>query len=189
MVNNPFVEGIQLKEKIVVHVCCGVCAIKILEYLEKDFEPTGYWYNPNIHPFNEYKTRLQTAGYVFQRTGKEIEWNLDYDITDWFNTTLPFAKDREKRCRNCYHMRLERTAQFTKERDIKIFTTTMFYSIHQDIESIKETGEKVAVDYGIKFLPLDLRQFYNEGKKIARDWHLYRQRYCGCLFSEIEREK
>ncbi|MCM8817365.1 MAG: epoxyqueuosine reductase QueH [Candidatus Omnitrophica bacterium] len=178
-----------MKEKIVVHICCGVCAIKTIEFLQRDFEVLGYWYNPNIHPYSEYKARLQTAGYVFQRIGKEIEWDFDYDITGWFNMTLPFAKDREKRCRSCYQMRLEKTAQFAKSRDIKLFTTTMFYSIHQDIEAIKEIGNRIAQRHSIEFLPLDLRQYYNEGKKITKDWLLYRQKYCGCLFSEIERER
>ncbi|MCX7705800.1 MAG: epoxyqueuosine reductase QueH [bacterium] len=177
-----------MTEKVVVHICCGVCAIKTVEFLQNDFEIIGYWYNPNIHPYEEYRKRLQTAGYVFQRLGKDIVWNLDYNIDDWFALTLPFARDRKQRCKNCYFLRLEKTAQFAKNRNIRIFTTTMFYSIHQDIEEIKKTGEDIARKYGIEFLPLDLRQHYYAGKEIAKNWHLYRQRYCGCLFSEIERE-
>lgn len=177
-----------MKEKILVHICCGVCAIKTVEFLQNDFEIVGYWYNPNIHPYSEYKARLQTAGYVFQRMGKEIEWDLEYNINTWFASALSFEGDRKQRCRNCYQIRLEKTAQFAGSKNFRIFTTTMFFSVHQDIEAIKKTGKDIEVRFGIRFLPLDLRQFYYEGKKIAKDWQLYRQKYCGCLFSELEKE-
>jgi len=177
-----------MKEKIAVHVCCGICAIKTFEFLEKNFEPAGYWYNPNIHPFEEYKKRFQTAGYVFERIGKKIEWDFSYDINQWFSMCLPVSKNKKARCAVCYQLRLEKTAQFAKQAGIRIFTTTMFYSVHQDIETIKSIGIKIAQEYNLDFLPLDLRNHYQNGQEIARKWHLYRQKYCGCLFSELERE-
>ncbi len=177
-----------MKDRIVVHVCCGICAIKTIEFIKNDFEPIGYWYNPNIHPYNEYKLRLQTAGYVFQRLKTPIEWDFQYNIIDWFTKTLPVAHDKSKRCSICYEMRLEKTALFSRNLGIKIFTTTMFSSIHQDLELIKEKGKILAARYNLEFLPLDLKQFYQEGKSIAKKWHLYSQRYCGCFFSELERE-
>ncbi|HOK80212.1 MAG TPA: epoxyqueuosine reductase QueH [bacterium] len=177
-----------MKEKIIVHVCCGICAIKTFEFLDENFEPAGYWYNPNIHPFEEYKKRFLTAGYVFQKIDKNIEWNMSYDIIQWFTRCLPVAGNKKTRCAMCYQMRLEKTAQFAKKTGVKIFTTTMFYSTHQDIETIKNTGIEIAQKYGINFLSLDIRQHYQKGQEIARNWKLYRQRYCGCLFSELERE-
>ncbi|MCM8788732.1 MAG: epoxyqueuosine reductase QueH [Candidatus Omnitrophica bacterium] len=177
-----------MKEKILVHVCCGICAIKMIEFLETQYQPIGYWYNPNIHPYAEYRMRLQTAGYVFQRLGEKIEWNLNYNVIDWFNLTVSVAKDKARRCAMCYEMRLETAVQFAKNKGIKIFTTTMFSSIHQDLETIKKRGTAIAERYNVDFLSLDLRQHQQETKKIALDWHLYRQRYCGCFFSELERE-
>lgn len=177
-----------MKEKIIVHVCCGVCAIKTIEFLENEFEVIGYWYNPNIHPYNEYRMRVQTAGYVFQRMGKDIYWDLQYDILNWFDCTMQFAKDKQRRCQECYSLRLKKTAEFSKNFSINLFTTTMFYSIHQNHDAIKKAGFSIAEEYNLKFLPLELSRFYYEGKEIAKKWHLYRQRYCGCIFSEIERE-
>ncbi|MCM8806024.1 MAG: epoxyqueuosine reductase QueH [Candidatus Omnitrophica bacterium] len=178
-----------MKEKIVIHVCCGICSIIVFDFLKNDFEPIGFWYNPNIHPYSEYIRRLQTCGYVFNRINKSIEWNLEYDIIEWFNSVLPFAKDKKIRCGKCYQLRLEKTAQFAKNAGIKIFSTTMLYSIHQDCELIKNKGFEIAEKYELTFLPLDLRQYYQKGQQIAREWKLYRQKYCGCLFSELEREK
>ncbi len=177
-----------MRERIIVHVCCGICAIETFQHLQYDFEPAGYWYNPNIHPYQEYKLRLQTAGYVFQRIKKEIEWDTRYNIFDWFSAVMPHAKEKNNRCRICYHLRLEKTAQFAKQEGIKFFTTTMFASIHQDLKAIKESGISIGEKYGVEFLPLDLTKYYQKGKQTARQWHLYRQRYCGCLFSELERE-
>ncbi|MCM8815457.1 MAG: epoxyqueuosine reductase QueH [Candidatus Omnitrophica bacterium] len=177
-----------MKEKILIHVCCGICAIKTIEFLRAEYQIVGYWYNPNIQPYAEYRMRVQTAGYVFQRSGEKIEWNLNYDVIDWLNLTLSVAKDKARRCAICYEMRLEAAAQFARNAGIKIFTTTMFSSIHQDIETIKKKGVSIAKKHNLQFLPLDLRQYQQETKNIALKWHLYRQRYCGCLFSELERE-
>ncbi len=178
-----------MKQKILVHICCGICAIKTFEHLENDFETTGYWYNPNIQPYSEYKIRLQAAGYVFQRIKKEIEWNTSYDLFDWFDVIMPYMKDKKNRCRACYEFRLEKTAQYARKNSIKVFTTTMFISIHQDLQAIEEAGKLVAKKYQIEFLPLDLRKCYQEGKKEAKKLNIYSQRYCGCIFSEIEREE
>ncbi|HPP67002.1 MAG TPA: epoxyqueuosine reductase QueH [bacterium] len=177
-----------MKDKIIVHVCCGVCAIMPFMILEETFEPRGFWFNPNIHPYKEYKKRLQNAGYVFQKLGKDIAWNMEYNIAAWFSLITPIAKNKELRCQTCYEIRLEQTAQFARENGIKIFTTTMLYSTHQDVETIKKIGQITAEKYGIEFLPMDLRSHYQQGQEIAKKWNVYRQRYCGCLFSEIERE-
>lgn len=178
-----------MKDKILVHICCGVCAIETFEFLEKEFEPAGFWYNPNIQPYNEYRLRLQAAGFVFQQMGKSVCWKTDYDVFDWFNKILPVANNKNLRCERCYEIRLEKTAQFAISSNIKIFTTTMFFSVHQNLEMIKEKGISIAKKYGIEFLPLDLRHFYQTGIEKAKKLQIYRQRYCGCLFSELEREK
>lgn len=177
-----------MKEKIIVHVCCGVCSIMTFKILEEKFEPIGFWFNSNIHPYEEYRRRLQNAGYVFQKIGKNIEWDMNYDIVGWFSSIIQVAKDKNSRCKKCYEIRLEKTAQFARQKGIKLFTTTMLYSIHQDAQSIEKIGHLMAEKYSLEFLPIDLREHYQKGQEISRRWSVYRQRYCGCLFSELERE-
>ncbi|HON06346.1 MAG TPA: epoxyqueuosine reductase QueH [Candidatus Ratteibacteria bacterium] len=177
-----------MNEKIIVHVCCGVCAITTFRFLEEKFEPIGFWFNPNIHPYEEYKKRLQNAGYVFQKLGRSIEWNIEYSIDKWFSLITPVAKNKHLRCERCYEIRLEKTAQFASEKGIRFFTTTMFYSVHQNLEAIEKIGNLIAEKYSLNFLPMDLRPYYQKGQEISKNWLVYRQRYCGCLFSELERE-
>ncbi len=176
-----------MKEKILIHICCGPCAIIPVKILEEEFEPVGFWFNPNIQPYKEYQKRLQTSGYVFKRLNKEIFWDLSYDIFSWFSSIGEQMKNGRDRCEKCYDIRLEKTAQFAKEKGFKYFTTSMLVSPYQKTASIEKVGIEVGKKYGLDFLSRDFKARYKEEKTFIKQWHLYHQNYCGCLFSEIER--
>ena len=175
-----------MKEKIVIHVCCGICALYPVKNLSENFEVIGFWYNPNIHPYKEYQIRLSTASYAFSILDKEIFFDYNYDITSWFEKIIPAEKEG-KRCELCYRIRLEKTAEFTKTKDIKYFTTTLLVSPYQSKKLIKKVGEEVAEKFGLSFYYEDFSTGYREGREMARKYGMYHQNYCGCLFSEYER--
>lgn len=175
---------------IFLHICCGNCACfpkKFLEGLEgEEFEVTGFWYNPNIHPYQEYQKRLMTTGYFALRTNLRMVWDINYNL-EAFITNLHRIFARPQRCKYCYTLRLNKTAEVAKRNGFKIFSTTLLYSIHQDHYLIREIGKKIAKKYGLKFYDCDYRKGWKEGIEISKELGLYRQNYCGCIFSEKER--
>ena len=176
-----------MKEKMVLHVCCGPCSLVPVEILQDRFDIHGYWFNPNIHPRAEYEKRLQAAGYALQRLGVPTEYNLAYDITAWFVTALGVSS-KKARCRACYEMRLFATAQYAAAHGYEIFATTMAQSPYQDFDAIAAAGDAAGRAAGVTFCREDFRMHYHKGKARAREWGIYRQNYCGCLFSELERK-
>jgi predicted adenine nucleotide alpha hydrolase (AANH) superfamily ATPase len=157
------------------------------ELLDSEFEVVGYWYNPNIHPYAEYQKRLQAAGYVFSRIHKPVEWDLEYDIRMWFEKVMEAEKSGQKRCQACYSVRLGRTAETARKMGIGVFSTTLLQSEHQDISLIIEAGECAGRFYGVRFIPRRFKDAHMEGRRRSIEWQVYRQNYCGCIFSEIER--
>jgi predicted adenine nucleotide alpha hydrolase (AANH) superfamily ATPase len=182
----PFSGEKKMKPNILIHVCCGPCAIIPVEQLQERFEVTGFWFNPNIHPWAEYEKRLHNAGYAFQRLGVPLVYDFSYNISQWFASALS-SSDKKARCRACYDIRLSATAEYAALHGFSYFTTTMAQSLFQDFDSITAAGYKAEELYGSRFLPEDFRSYYREGKGRAMEWMMYRQNYCGCLFSEVER--
>jgi predicted adenine nucleotide alpha hydrolase (AANH) superfamily ATPase len=176
-----------MEKKILIHTCCGPCAIIPIKMLEGEFEPIGFWFNPNIHPYKEYQKRLQTAGYVFKRLNREIFWDISYDIFSWFSLIIEEIKNGRDRCEKCYAIRLEKTAQFAKQNGFKYFTTSMLVSPYQKTSSIERIGKETGEKYSLIFISRDFKSHYKEEKVFIKQWQLYHQNYCGCLFSEIER--
>jgi len=172
---------------LLLHVCCGPCAIMPVELLSSEFDVHGYWYNPNIHPYEEYEKRMQAAGFVFQRLGMQMEWDLSYDIAHWFADITGEMKQGRNRCAQCYRIRLMRTAECARRLEIGCFTTTMLQSPHQDIALIEAAGREGEEATGVRFIMRDFRDSYKQGKSRTRQWGVYHQYYCGCLFSEVER--
>lgn len=176
-----------MKESLLLHVCCGNCACfpkKILE--ENGFEITGFWYNPNIHPYLEYQRRLMTAGYFAHRVNLPVIWDTSYNLEEFINN-LHGNFTSPQRCSSCYTLRLYKTAKVAYENKFKLFSTTLLYSIHQENDLIRTIGDKAAREYGIEFYYSDFRKGWQEGIKISKELNLYRQDYCGCTFSEKER--
>lgn len=172
--------------KVLMHTCCAPCSISCIEMLKNEgIVPTLYWYNPNIHPYIEYKTRRDTL----IEYSKIIDINLiveeEYGLKDFCKNTII---DLENRCSNyCYKVRLEQTAKYAKENGFDSFTTTLFVSPYQQHDKLKEICEEIAEKYNIKFLYRDFRPGFRDGQNKARELNLYMQKYCGCIFSEEDR--
>lgn len=171
---------------LLVHACCGPCSITVFTALAAEGEDfRGFYYNPNIHPLTEYLRRKEALAEVGRRLGVEIAFaDREYDPAQF----LRLAAFREKdRCRSCYALRLDRTAREAKSLGCRGFTTTLLYSKYQNHQAIRDAGEEAARAHGVEFAYWDFRPGWEEGIRLSKEWELYRQPYCGCIFSEFDR--
>lgn len=170
--------------KILVHTCCGPCLIHPSEKLEQQgFDLTSLVYNPNIHPYTEYLIRRDALlTYAKNRSISVIERSYEYH--KYLNQV---TIDPQDRCRRCYEVRMSRAAEEAARGGYDRFTTTLLVSPYQKHELIKETGEKLAERYGIEFHYDDYRPGFRDAQQQAKDLGMYRQRYCGCIYSMKER--
>ena len=179
--------------KVLLHMCCGPCSCYPVRKLRTDgHELTGYFFNPNIHPYKEFKHRLDTALEFAEKTGFDIVTDKNYDLRTFLCRALSAEKREETltekpRCRMCYAWRLHQTAVYAKENGFDAFTSTLLVSPYQLHDVIKEVAEKIAEMENIPFLYEDFRTGWDEGVEICNELGLYRQPYCGCIFSEEER--
>lgn len=172
--------------QILLHACCSNCAIYPVEVLKnKGFEIILFWYNPNIHPFSEYKLRLESLKKFQQLVNINAIYDEDYRE---FYKFLRIVVGREKeRCLVCYKMRLEKTAEQAKQLSIESFTTTLLVSPYQNFDKIVEIGSETGKYFGINFIVEDFREGFRKSMFSAKQLNLYRQKYCGCIYSEAER--
>ena len=168
-----------------IHTCCAPCSISCIKQLRAEaIAPTSFWFNPNIHPFTEYKSRRNTL----REYAKTIDLPLvEEDFYGLRTFTKAVIDDLAHRCGYCYETRLERTAQYAAEHGFDSFTTTLLISPYQNHALLQEVGEFMAQKYGVPFLYRDFRPGFREGQEEARALELYMQKYCGCIFSEEER--
>lgn len=173
--------------KLLMHTCCAPCSVYCIDSLRKEeIEPTVYWYNPNIHPYIEYKTRRDTLREYTKSIGIEAVFHEEYGLDEFCKNVVC---DLQNRCVNyCYRVRLEDTAKYAKENGYDTISTTLLVSPYQKHEFIHELGDKIAKEYGLKFLYRDFRVGFREGQAKARELGLYMQKYCGCVFSESIRK-
>jgi len=171
--------------KLLMHICCAPCTIYPLEILRSDrHDLYGLFYNPNIHPYREYKKRLDTLKTYAIQVGLSVTYTEEYDMENFLRNVAFREKDR---CRYCYYGRLQLAAHRAKEGGFGGFTTTLLYSKFQDHSMIKNIGESLAIEHKIKFYYQDFRLGWENGVKISKEMGLYRQQYCGCVYSEKER--
>lgn len=171
--------------KTLLHICCAPCSVACIELLrDEGIEPTGYWYNPNIHPVTEYRARRDTLIEYAKSIGMELHLRDDYGLRDFVRAVYPTL---ENRCGVCYDMRMLEAARFAAENGFDSFSTTLLISPYQRHELIIERAESAARVFGVEFLYRDFRPLFREGQKKAREMGLYMQKYCGCVFSEEER--
>ncbi len=171
--------------KILLHICCAPCTIYPLGILRREAgRIEGIFFNPNIHPYLEYKKRLDTVKEYAAREGLEMDVAVGYPIEDFLQKTSPMGKDR---CRHCYEIRLRYTAEHARKGFFDAFTSTLLYSRYQNHDLVRTIGEKLAREVGVPFFYRDFREGWNDGQRRARQEGIYRQRYCGCIFSEKER--
>ena len=173
--------------KVLMHTCCAPCSVYCIESLKKEnIEPILYWYNPNIHPYMEYKQRRDTLKEYSRLIGIETIFNNEYGLKEFCKNVVD---DLENRCSNyCYRVRLEQTVKYAKENGFDAFTTTLLVSPYQKHEEIKKICEELSKKYNISFLYRDFRIGFREGQVKARELGLYMQKDCGCIFSEEERD-
>ena len=171
--------------KTLLHICCAPCANQPIEVLRTDgFEVTGFWYNPNIHPFTEYRSRRNCVRDYAQRIELPMIEQNDYALRPFVREV---AADIAGRCVKCYEMRLFETARQAAEGDFDSFTSSLFISPYQNHELMRETAERAAAEFGVQFLYRDFRPYFKDGQTFAREQGFYMQKYCGCVFSEEER--
>ncbi|MCL2442221.1 MAG: epoxyqueuosine reductase QueH [Treponema sp.] len=171
--------------KLLIHCCCAPCSIACVNSLRtENIEPCLLWYNPNIHPYTEYKKRHESFSLFINEENIE-SLNIDeYGLQLFLKEVLP---NKEKRCETCYRIRLEKTASIAIQKGFDAFTTTLLISPYQDHETIKRIGEETAIKYNINFLYKDFRPLFRESQTAALAKNYYKQKYCGCIFSEEER--
>lgn len=177
------------KEDILLHVCCATCSPHVIKVLSNDFRPTIYYYNPNIHPHEEYlRRRLDIEGYVRSLGLDFIEG--DYDAYRWHYITSGLEHEHEggARCEICFKMRLNKVALFAVENGFKWFATTLTVSPHKNSRIINRVCQDLAEDYGINYYKADFKK--HDGFKIslrmAKELDFHRQHYCGCVHSSKE---
>jgi predicted adenine nucleotide alpha hydrolase (AANH) superfamily ATPase len=171
--------------RVLVHICCAHCAAYTVEHWKtQGHEVAGFWYNPNIHPFTEHRHRLESTQKLAQEIGLPLIIVDGYDMPEFFRRVTGHEDDR---CRFCFELRLAKTAALAREQDFDVFTSTLLISPHQQHDLIREIGEKTAAESGVAFLYADLRKRYSDSRHITKPMDLYRQQYCGCLYSEWER--
>ena len=171
--------------KLLLHVCCAPCSTYTLTKLrERDIDVSGYFYNPNIHPFREFKRRLDTLKEFAIQSDFELLTEDDYGLTEYLQKVV---FNEKQRCSICYDMRLQKTAELAVKTGADAFTSTLLYSRYQNHEQIISTGKSMGKKYGIEFFYEDFRKGWQEGIDKAIEMDLYRQPYCGCIYSEQER--
>ncbi|NMC51895.1 epoxyqueuosine reductase QueH [Candidatus Kuenenbacteria bacterium] len=177
-----------MKEKILFHTCCSPCACQpIEELLGGGFEVTIFYYNPNIHPEPEYKARFQELKKYLQELPVIKIIGGEYEIEQWFKKIKGFEREPErgKRCDLCYELRLKKTAAEAKKMGYEYFGSSLSISPHKKAEKISELGNKIAKEYGLKFLDRDWKKMggFQKACELSREHNFYRQNYCGCVFS------
>ncbi len=183
------------KNKLLLHVCCAPCSSSVIEYLEEKMDITLYFYNPNISDREEFFYRLsELQRFVEERPGKKFPiMTPQYDPNEFFAMAkgLEELPEGGARCFDCYDMRLRRTAQAAVEGKYDFFTTTLSVSPYKNAEKLNTVGCAIGEEYGVRYLTSDFKKKngYLRSIELSSVYNLYRQDFCGCVFSQAEAEK
>lgn len=170
---------------LLLHCCCGPCSLySTKRLLEAGRRPTLFYANPNIHPYREYEARRAGLETVARLRGLPLLCEPAYEPEEYFRRV---SHHEEERCRHCYELRLGRAAAKAVELGLPAFSTTLLISPYQDRDLLVATGRRLAAEHGLEFLAADWRTDFRAGQNEAKELGIYRQQYCGCLFSEKER--
>lgn len=171
--------------KTLLHICCGPCALYPLRVLEESgHSVTGYFYNPNIHPYKEFRRRLNSLTEFAEKSGLVLHTDKEYGLTSFLQKIV---FNERQRCQICYKIRLRKTVKFAKGNGFDSFTTTLLYSRYQKHEQIEEICKNLSREFELDFIYRDFRIGWQEGIDESISLELYRQPYCGCIYSEQER--
>ena len=172
-----------------VHICCAPCFSYPHKKLTEDgHDVVGYFYNPNIHPYQEFQRRLHCVQRYSALKPVEIIYDTKYDLESFLRGVLDYIDQDKKRCEFCIRLRLEAAAKAAADsgHDFDAFTTTLLESKYQPHELIRDIGNELGKKYGIEFYYEDFRTGWKESINLSKELELYRQKYCGCIFSEME---
>ena len=172
--------------KLLMHTCCAPCSVYCIDSLRKEgIEPTLFWYNPNIHPYIEYKTRRDCLISYAKQVEAQLIIDEEYGLDEFCRNVV---SDLKNRCVNyCYRKRLTETVRYAAKHGYDAFTTTLLVSPYQKHDELKAVCEDLAKLSGVEFVYRDFREGFRDGQNKARELGLYMQKYCGCIFSEEER--
>lgn len=185
------------KPGILLHSCCGPCSSSVLELLSKYFDVTVLWYNPNLYPEAEYDKRLETQKQLIDAIAEDgVQAKLlvePWRSEDYFSRIKGLENEPEegRRCLECFKIRLDETARIASERGFEWFCTTLTVSSRKDAVAINAIGREAEAKYGVKWLPSEFKKREGNHRSIilSEKYGLYRQEYCGCVFSLVNREK
>ncbi len=175
------------ENKILLHACCGICSGYPISMLkDMGYSPIVYFYNPNIHPEEEYQKRLEAERTLCKHFGVELIEG-EYDTEKFFECAKGLENEPEKgkRCDKCFELRLKQTAEQAKKLGITKFTTSIVISPHKNFQKLTEIGTKIASDFNLEYVAIDFKKKdgFLKTNKISKELNLYRQNYCGCMFS------
>lgn len=174
-------------KKIILHACCAICSgypISLLK--DMGYQVFVYFYNPNIYPKEDYHRRLEAQKTLCKALDCELVEG-EYTPDEFYEAAAGLENEPEKgkRCDKCFELRLKRTAELAQKMDIHEFTTSIVISPHKNFSKLSEIGEKIASEFGLKYLAIDFKKQdgFLKSNKISKELELYRQNYCGCEFS------
>ena len=184
------IKNQNIKPTLLLHACCAPCSSAVLEYLYKHFKITLFFYNPNISPESEFNYRLEEL----KRLIVEMNYNdIEIVVPDYDNNEfealakgLENLPEGDKRCKKCYRLRLAKTAEYAKENGFDYFTTTLSVSPYKNAQFLNEIGSELEKEYGTPYLYSDFKkkEGYKRSCELSREYNLYRQNYCGCIYSK-----
>ena len=171
--------------KTLLHICCAPCANQCIDALRGEgLDVSGFFYNPNIHPYTENRARRECVESYCRMVELPLFERNEYALRPFLRAV---AQNPEERCPVCYTLRLEAAAQYASEHGFEAFTSSLFISPYQQHDLMHEIALRAAEKYGVEFLYRDFRPLFRAGQERARELGLYMQKYCGCIYSEEER--
>lgn len=188
------VSKLEKKPSLLLHVCCGPCSSYVLEYLSNYFEITILFYNPNIYPKEEYIRRKEEMEEFVSEAYPNIKYIImDYNEKEFYDAVRGYEHlgERSERCFKCYELRLKKTVEYAKENGYDYFTTSLSISPYKVSSKLNEIGSNLEKEYEINYLYSDFKKKngYKRSIEISREYNMYRQEYCGCVYSKVEREE
>lgn len=193
---EEIVKDLDYVPNLLLHTCCAPCSSRCIEYLSNYFNITVLYYNPNISPESEYEKRKQEQIRFlkeFKSKNKLDILDVDYNYQEFLDITAGLEDEKEggARCFKCYRLRLEKTCKMAKENNFDYFGTTLTVSPYKNSKVLNKIGEELENIYNVKYLYSDFKKNngYKRSIELSNQYNLYRQDYCGCVFSKIERDK
>lgn len=185
------VSKLERKPTLLLHVCCGPCSSYVLEYLSNYFEITILFYNPNIYPKEEYIRRKEELEEFLSKVYPNTKYIImNYDEKEFYTAVRGYEHlgEKSERCFKCYDLRLRKTAEYAKENDFDYFTTSLSISPYKVSSKLNEIGGSLENEYGINYLYSDFKKKngYKRSIEISKEYNMYRQEYCGCVYSKLE---